>query len=213
MINANRPMMFFDTETAGLLPSHPIIQLGALAIKNGKPEREFEVKFRFDPHVADHKALAMNNYSKEDWAHAVNLAEGAKRFAQFLRPYISERKVAESGTIYHVARLYGYNCAAFDMPRVAKIYEDTRDTDNIFLPADFRTRDVMQLVIWYYEFLGKPLPNSIKLDEICDEYNLGKEYKSHDALGDCYRTWEVYKFFMQKFHEDLRVQFPWSFQW
>ncbi len=61
-------LVFFDFETAGLHPSHPCIQLAAVAVNKSFAELEsYEAKIQFDEAQADSEALKMNHYDRELW--------------------------------------------------------------------------------------------------------------------------------------------------
>ncbi len=61
--------IYFDTETGGVLPSHPTIQLAAIAVEDGtwNEAAGFERKIKFNEADADPEALKINHYEPEVW--------------------------------------------------------------------------------------------------------------------------------------------------
>lgn len=180
-------IVFFDLETGGTEPHHPITQLGAVAIQNDSIVEAFEEKLQFDPTICDPLALEMTHYSPEAWKNAKPPEQVARLFARFLEPYKCLQKISQrSGKPYKVAKLAGYNAAQFDGPRLRDLFA----AFNLFLPADLKIRDVMQLAIWHFDETPEPPPESFKLE--CLAEHLGHPFEgAHDALVDSIGTYRV----------------------
>lgn len=170
-------LVFFDTETGGLEPSHPMIQIAAVATENFVEVAAFEAKIRFDGKDADPEALKLNSYDAEIWkreAQPESLV--VEDFAAFLREHSHCEMVSKrTGRPYSVARLGGHNAATFDAPRLQATYRQ----HNAFLPAHPQVMDTLQLALW---FTGGSL-GSYKLADLCADYGI-ESAGAHDALAD-----------------------------
>ena len=175
------PIVHFDLETGGLALEHPIIQIAAVAaMPNGQIVREFQRKIDFDRHEADPEALKINHFDEAVWQKEQKpLVQVLAEFAGFLKPYCFTEMISKrTGKGYMVARLAGYNCATFDMPRLSRAYKEFM----IFLPAHPAPYDVMQLAMWH--FLGYARkPASFKLADVCAYCGIPID-GAHDALVD-----------------------------
>lgn len=170
---------YFDFETGGLDPTHPSIQLAAVAWDGGIELGSFEQKIAFDESQADPNALAMNHYTREAWVDAKSASVTAARFAAWLKPYCVVKKTSpRTGSAYTVARLAGYNAATFDMPRLRDLF------GALFLPAEHPVRDVLQLVAFHFDARPDvaPPPN-LKLTTVCALFGI-EVSGAHDALTD-----------------------------
>ncbi len=175
------PTVFFDSETAGLEPKHPTIQLAAVAIKGWKEVGTFERKIRFAESDADPEALEMNSYDRRTWAQdGVPERQALNEFAEFLRPFACVTFTSKrTGNPYSVSRLAGHNIQGFDLRRLRDAYQRNR----IFLPADgYRGLDTMQLALWHYAQEGRAVP-SFKLVDLCQDLGIPTD-DAHDALAD-----------------------------
>jgi DNA polymerase III epsilon subunit-like protein len=170
-------LVTIDTETAGLKPEHPTIQVAATAREGGVELAYFEQKIAFDEAAADPQALAVNHYRREDWVDAVAGPIAASRFAAWLRPYCTLERVSKAGNPYRVARLAAYN-AGFDTPRLEALFGTQ------FMPWDRRVRDVLQRVLfWFDEHRNEPAPLAFKLSMVAEHFGI-KTDGAHDALAD-----------------------------
>lgn len=177
-------IIFFDLETGGLEMHHPITQLAAVAYQDGAIIDQFEAKLRFDPAAANPEALKLNGYSESAWAAAQDPGLVARQFAKWLEPHKSVFKLSsKTGKQYKVAQLGGYNAAAFDGPRIQKLFKD----NGVFLPADYRILDVMQLVMWYFQAFNSQIPENLKLATVCQFFGIRLD-NAHDALSDVLAT-------------------------
>ena len=177
------PIVYFDLETAGLLPQHPIIQLAAVAHADGRILDTFEAKIKFDESLADPAALAINGYTREAWANAEEPIEVARKFARFLEPYKTVEMISKKNKPYRIAQLSGYNVQGFDMEKLIKFFEEL----GVFLPAYYLGLDVLQLVMWYFRMNKKDKPKSYKLGVVCEHFGVPL-LKAHDALEDIIAT-------------------------
>src|SRR5262245_12475378 len=174
--------IFFDTETGGVQPQHPTIQLGAVAIDSHYREvASFSQNIAFNEADADPEALAMNHYTREAWADAVAPGVAAARFAAWLRPYCWIERVSKAGNPYRVARLAGYNALTFDAPRLERMFGTQ------FCPWDRRVRDVMQWALWYFDYQESHgftrRPENMKLSTVAACFDVPVD-GAHGALAD-----------------------------
>ena len=169
----------FDFETGGVEPRHPSIQLAAVAWDGGIELGTFEQKIAFKESDADPAALAMNHYDREAWVDAKPSGQVALRFASWLKPYCTvKKKSPRTGNDYYVARLSGYNAAAFDMPRLRELFGAQ------FLPAEYPVRDVLQRAVFYFdERPDVAPPSNLKLTTVCAHFGMDVT-GAHDALTD-----------------------------
>ncbi len=186
--------VYFDTETAGLRPTQPIIQLAAVAVDENSWDElgHFEAKLLFDESGADAEALAINHYDPEVWRKSGDTSlTAALNFARFLEPYKSIQMVSKrTGRPYSVARLAGHNAATFDGPRLQALFSNL----GLFLPADPRVRCTLQRAIWYFEESGSPAPCNYKLESLCKHFGIEiPESGAHDALTDVRLTVQLAK--------------------
>ena len=162
---------------------HPIIQLAAVAMRDGEQVGQFEAKLQFNPGHCDTKALAINRFAAQDWELAEEPPIVCQKFAKFLEPFKTIEKISKAGKPYKVACLAGYNAAIFDAPRLQKLFSDHQ----IFLPADYKVLDVFQLALWFFEVNPEGKPESLKLSSVCNYFGVKLE-NAHDALADCIAT-------------------------
>ncbi len=171
--------VYFDFETGGLDPRHPSIQLAAVAWDGGIELGAFEQKIAFAENDADPNALAMNHYTREAWVDAKSPSVVAARFATWLRPYCVVKKTSpRTGSDYTIARLSGYNAAAFDGPRLRELFGAQ------FLPAEHPVRDVLQLVAFHFD--ARPdvaAPPNLRLATVAAHFGIPTD-GAHDALFD-----------------------------
>ena len=185
-------VVVFDLETGGVdTYRSPIIQIGAVVLDTNAlaiVDEPFECKVQFERGPDTEKALAMNSYDEAAWAaQAVPKAKAMERFAAFLEPYrtvcMESKKTHRQ---YYVARLMGYNAAAFDGPM---LFRDARSV-GVFMPADLRIVDVMQRAAW--DSMCATEPNfSMRLKDVATRL-LGEaavaSVELHDAVGDATLT-------------------------
>jgi DNA polymerase III epsilon subunit-like protein len=95
-----------------------------------------------------------------------------------LKPFATIRKKSKAGNDYSVARLAGYNAAAFDAPRLRTLFGAQ------FLPAEYPVRDVLQRAVFYFD--DRPAvtpPVNMKLTTMCAFFGIAVD-GAHDALAD-----------------------------
>ncbi len=186
-------LVVFDYETAGLMPWADNIQLAAIAVDEELTEIEtFERKIAFNDKHADQTALKMNHYDADIWAkEALPEAQVTTEFNDFLKKYADIKAISRKGDPYFVAKLCGYNCQLFDLPRLKKMFEKHQK----FLPAHFQTMDVLVRVYWwFYEKKLPPLP-SYKLSDVATYFEIPTD-GAHEALSDCRMTLKILKHMM-----------------
>lgn len=181
-------IVYFDLETGGTdVKRHPIIQVGAAAVRDGDIVSTFERKLQFDPAQCDPEALVINGYSEERWKEAVPSGTAANDFRKFLQKHSCIPKESKSGKKYKVAKLGGYNIIPFDMPFLQEWFKD----HEIFLPADYRCLDVLQLACWFFQMCpSRVAPERMKLGSMCEYFGVKLE-NAHDAIADCVATAEL----------------------
>ena len=171
-------LVHFDLETGGVEPKHPTIQLAAVAMDGAIELGAFEQKIAFKESAADPTALALNHYTPQAWVDAKSPGVTASRFAAWLRPYTTIKKTSKAGNQYSVARLAGYNAAAFDAPRLREMFGSQ------FLPAEYPVRDVLQRAVFYFdEHPTVAPPTNFKLATVCAFFDIAID-GAHDALAD-----------------------------
>jgi DNA polymerase III epsilon subunit-like protein len=185
--------VYFDCETGGLQPTHPIIQLAAVAVEENTWEElaHFEAKLLFDESEADAEALKINHYDPDVWKReGIKPIDAALQFSRFLEPYKAIQMISKrTGNPYSVARLAGHNAATFDGPRLQALFYGL----GMFLPADPRVRCTLQRALWYFEEQGVPAPCNYKLASLCQHFGIEVPENSHDAVVDVRLTVQLAK--------------------
>lgn len=174
-------VVFFDTETGGLRPDHPTIQLAAIAVGPDWAELEaFERKIAFDVSKADPEALALNHFDADAWKGAPSERQVVDEFGAFLKRHSTVELVSQrTGKPYKVARVGGHNIAGFDLERVAAMFKH----HGAFFPVDFRTAlDTRYGAIWFFEGTDVQ-PKNFKLTGLAEHFGVPIE-GAHDALFD-----------------------------
>jgi DNA polymerase III epsilon subunit-like protein len=171
-------VVYFDTETGGVLPEQPTIQLAAVAIdQDGDEAGAFEQNIVFNVKDCDPEALKMNHYTAEAWKDAVSPAATAAKFATWLRPFQSVTLTSKrTGKPYNVARLAGYN-AQFDTPRLKAMFGAS------FFPCEYLVRDVLQRALFFFDETQAPKPENFKLSTVCKAFGVDTD-GAHGALAD-----------------------------
>lgn len=173
-------IVFFDTETGGLLPQHPTIQIAAIAVASDWSEVEtFERKIEFDWRKAEPEALKINGYTADAWAGALPEPRALQGFGDFLSRHRCVELVSRAGKPYSVARVAGHNIVGFDLERVAAAFKRY----GLFFPVDFRTvLDTRYGAVWHFERIGSR-PKDFKLTGLCEHFEIPTD-GAHDALVD-----------------------------
>lgn len=173
--------VYFDTETGGVMPKDPTIQLAAVAVDDDTllEVSSFECKIAFNEADADPEALRINHYSAAAWAAAKSPSVVAGLFALWLKPYSSVQMMSKrTGKPYNVAKLAGYNALTFDLPRLRAMFGES------FFPCSYMVRDVLQRMMFYFDenpLLAKP--ENMRLSTVCQYFNVTID-GAHDALAD-----------------------------
>lgn len=168
-----------DTETGGLLPRHPIIQVAGIAIEGGRELETFERKIAFDVAQVDPAALELNHYEAAAWKDAVSERAAMTDLAAFLNRHRSVTLVSKrTGNPYTVARLMGHN-VSFDVDRLGAAFK----RHNLFFPVDYGSiLDTRYGSIW--ACLDRtPPPRDYKLTTLAEYFGLPVD-GAHDALVD-----------------------------
>ena len=174
-----------DAETGGVLDKHPTISLAAITVDDKFNEiGYFDAKIKFNEAECDIEALKINNYNRDEWARDAQ-AENAvcMQFAKWLEDYKCIQMISKkTGRPYAVARLAGHNAAAFDGPRLKRMFAEHK----LFLPAHPIVLDTLQLAQWRLFKMGRQL-ESYKLTALCELCGIPTE-GAHGALADCRMT-------------------------
>lgn len=177
--------VFCDVETGGVLPQHPTISLGAVAMDGATELDECSQHIAFNVADCDPEALAMNHYTAEAWADAVTPTVCAARFAAWLKPHSTVTLTSKrTGQPYQVARCAGYNWP-FDGPRIRALFGTS------FCPMEFLARDVLQRVLFYFDESGETPPENFKLATVAEWFGIPAD-GAHDALADARMAARVY---------------------
>jgi DNA polymerase III epsilon subunit-like protein len=171
--------VYFDTETGGVEPHRPTIQLAAVAVAlNGEEAGSFSQNIAFNEADADPTALALNHYTPQAWSDAVSPGVTISRFSAWLRPYQSVTLISKrTGNPYTVARLAGYNALTFDLPRLKAMFGTQ------FFPCEYLVRDVLQRALFYFDEHDAPKPDNFKLATVCQMFGIDTD-GAHGALAD-----------------------------
>lgn len=174
--------IFFDTETGGVLPHQPTIQLAAIAVQDGtwNEVAGFERKLKFDEKACDPEALKINHYDPEVWRlNAVPVAAAVMHFGKFCEPYRSIEMISKrTNKPYSVGKLAGHNAATFDLPRLRDMYGVN------FFPFSYHVKDTLQRALWFFdEHPELKRPESLKLSVLCEHFGICVA-GAHDALAD-----------------------------
>lgn len=174
-------VVYFDFETGGVEPTHPNIQLAAVAMYGSKELEAFEAKIAFEEAAADPEALRLNGYTREAWSGARNEASVLRDFSDFLRHHATVPMVSKAGKPYRLARLAGHNVASFDCPRLVAAFKRY----DLFLPGTaFQPLDTYQRALWWvHEQEPEKPPHNFKLATLCDYFQIDAS-GAHDALVD-----------------------------
>lgn len=173
-------MVYFDLETGGIEPKHPVIQLAAVAVDETGTERDvFMARLQFNEADCDPEALKLNCYDPLLWADAIPPQRAVVRFSTWLQPFRSVTLTSKrTGRDYTVAKLAGYNALTFDAPRLRALFGDQ------FTPWSHQIRDVLQRALfWFDEHPDAPAPENFKLSTVAAYFGLSVE-GAHDALAD-----------------------------
>lgn len=181
--------VYFDTETGGVEPRHPTIQLAAVAVDaEGVEVSSFQQRIAFNPLDCDPAALAMNHYHEDDWKDAPSATVAARNFAAWIRPYQLVTLMSKrTGRPYTVARLAGYNALTFDLPRLKAMFGAS------FFPCEYLVRDVLQRALfWFDEHPSEPKPDNFKLITVAAAFGIPTD-GAHDALADARMSARLYR--------------------
>ena len=192
-------IIFFDLETGGMDgKKHAITQFASIVVNpDFSVVEELEIKIKFRPENADPEALAVNHYDQELWAaEAISPLEARRKiYAQFNR-YKDRRNVsARTGKAYNVAQLAGHNAHKFDRPFLGDWWERLGKPD--WCPADWRVLDTQMLAHWYCHVHGTE-PENMKLETLCEFFDITVDGPAHDALVDVRMTIELAKHLTKK---------------
>jgi DNA polymerase III alpha subunit (gram-positive type) len=183
--------VFFDLETTSTdVASTEIVQIAAIATGPAPTFteiEEFEIKI-----IPSAKGLAeietarltgFNHvYTAVAWKTAYTLPNALQSFNEFLKDYATKVNFAKTGKLYTVAQLVGHNVAGFDAPILFRHVKAIK----LFLKADFRVMDTLQLAFWLSNIAGKSI-QSYKLADLAELFGV-ELVRAHDALSDVEAT-------------------------
>jgi DNA polymerase III epsilon subunit-like protein len=173
----------FDTETGGLEPEHPTIQIAALCIDNETFEEVDSVNFNieFDEALCDPEALKMNAYDPDAWKlTSSTLPFVQDRLDRFFRSHADYKLISKKGDPYDSVRLIAHN-APFDVPRLREMWGSKYTPFCWWYPLD-----TLQLALWTFRTVTDPekRPKNLQLPTLCEFYGI-ESIGAHDALADC----------------------------
>jgi DNA polymerase III epsilon subunit-like protein len=176
--------IFVDLETGGLGPDHPIIQLAAVAVdlSSWKELEVYEAKLRFDPAVCEPQALAVNGYTAEQWAAAIEEPQLVQELLQLLNRHTCVQLTSKrTGRPYSVARLAGHNIARFDTERISRAF----GRQKVVFPVHFAgPLDTLHAASWFFALQPDlPKPPDYTLSGLAKYFGIPAE-GAHDALVD-----------------------------
>jgi DNA polymerase III epsilon subunit-like protein len=184
--------VYFDLETGGVEDCRPDMQIAAVAVDDNWNELgAFEAKIQFECDQADPEALRINHYDAAIWRRdAIPLPTMIERFSNFIDPYrvLSRKSKRPPYRTYRVAQLAGHNAATFDGPRLKAMYIRA----GLFLGADPRVLDTMQLAMWWFH-QRRTEPENYKLGPLCQYFGISVGEDAHDALADVRLTVQLAK--------------------
>lgn len=194
-------LVFFDIESGGLFDvvagrvevTKPLTQIAAVAIDATCREvGTLELKLRFNEEEADRAALEKNHYDRTVWQReAVSPAEGARRFADFLRKHATVDRIGKSGRRYQVAQLVAHNAERFDGPLIHAWFAML----DRFCPAAYSVFCTKQRAYWlFHEHKELTPPPDFKLSTLCAYFGVPFSRKqAHEALHDVRATVGLYR--------------------
>lgn len=192
-------LIFFDLETGGMSgKTHAITQYASVVVDTDfNVLEELEIKIKFKEENADPKALEVNHYDRAVWAEqAISPKDARKRILQQFNKYKDKTNLsARTGKTYKVAQLAGHNAHKFDRPFLGDWWE--RLGNPTWCPADWRVLDTQMLAHWYCHVHGTE-PENMKLETLCDFFDIKVEGPAHDALVDVRMTIELAKHLTKK---------------
>lgn len=183
-------VVFFDLETGGLLPQHPIIQIAAVAVSDDFSEEQgvFETKILFEEHEATREALDLNHYNAQVWAQeGVHVVAALDGLAAFLKKHATVEMVSKrTGAAYRVAQVAGHNIVRFDLERLQAEFKKHQ----LFCPISYvRTLDTLQGSYWFFQMRPEmKLPENFKLGTLAHYFGIEVAGDSHNALTDVRTT-------------------------
>jgi len=173
----------FDTETGGLKPEHPTIQIAALCVDNETFETvdEVEWKIHFEPDRCDPEALEKNSYDPTLWsAEAADPETVRLGLSGFFSRHADYHLISKKGNPYDTVRLIAHN-APFDVPRLRELWGDQYTPFCWWYPLD-----TLQLALWHFARDVDPSerPVNFQLATLCEYFGINPS-GAHDALEDC----------------------------
>ena len=186
--------VFADIETSGLVAEEDdIIQIAAVAVEGPEYETLATFEVWVNPTTPEIRAKLNagvfdgSNWDEGEWGkRAVGAPQALSRFCRFLRQYADKQLISKAGKPYKVAQLAGHNFG-FDHRFLLHHYRKY----NIFMPADMRYLDTLQLAMWYYHSREDlPQPENFKLVTLASHLGFGLE-GAHDAFADIQATVEL----------------------
>lgn len=178
-------IVYYDLETAGLLLSQPITQIGAVAASaTGEIIDAFFSRVAFDESVADPSALELTHYCREDYIGAPSPDEVVEKFSRWLRRFKCVEFISKkTGNPFKVAQMAGYNAPLFDDPRLQAMYAGK------FFPGTLSSLDVKQKVQWCLRN-RRDKPENYKLETVAQFLGVPLPM-AHNALDDSLATAQI----------------------
>jgi DNA polymerase III epsilon subunit-like protein len=192
--------VFLDTETGGLGPADPIIQIGAIAVdaSTWTETEAFERKLQFDEQRCALEALRVNHYDRALWEReAVPARGGFVMLKAFLDRHAKVQLVStRSGKAYSVARIGGHN-VQFDVERLRLNFKNA----DLFFPAQLaNVLDTMHGAAWLTATAPFP-PKDLKLTTLAEYFHVAEPEGAHDALADARTCARIARVLIERIEE------------
>jgi DNA polymerase III alpha subunit (gram-positive type) len=162
-----RPLIVMDFETTGYNPDiHDIIEMGAVRVQQSDlgfgPDYRFERKIKIQhPDTAQSAALAVNGYTPEAWAGAIDLREALREFRYFAYDGIF--------CAWNITFEYRFLCEAFRRAEMENIFLERHYSHHIDIPS----------VVWS----RFPALESLSYEKTSEKLGIESEPRPHRALG------------------------------
>ncbi|AEJ92207.1 DnaQ-like DNA polymerase III subunit [Mycobacterium phage Optimus] len=177
----SRQIIVVDTETGGLGPNAPVLEIAAVNVETGEEFRVVPFVTAAQLSSCEPEALAINRfYERRVFADMLEDAEGNKNAFDWLRSMLDGNVFAGSNP-------------AFDAPLIAKLLNGE--------PWHHRK---LALESYAAGVLGLPLDELPGLNKVCEILGVENE-DPHSALGDARATAECFRI-LRGMAEHNRVQ-------
>jgi DNA polymerase III epsilon subunit-like protein len=198
--NARDEVCFFDLETGGVEDCHPTIQVAAVAVDISQPDwpvvESYEQKVEFDVDKCDTRAFELNHFDPKVWEkEAASPVKVRADMESFFRRHQTWQLISKAGNAYTTAKVAGHNIAAFDLPRLKKLWGKRFTPFCWWYPFD-----TYLAAVWKFGIAGaSDAPENFRLETLCGHFGIkASDGEAHDALVDVMITIELAKHLLEK---------------